>query len=293
MSENTQKINNQQPIIQTITSKDELLNAFKTDFATSATSVYINSLNRDICFREITVKEQKTLTRIMASNENRKDIIFDAQCALIQQLCLDSTFDVYSISEFDRLKLLIAIYQTNMFTNDIKFTCSECGTENTYKLDFEETISKLNNFDLNKKLFLYENKKFKYTADVEYPYVKTVSEFHKSYINQNRPKSRRDVKTNDTMENIEYLNLFISKLDILDKNTNKLMKIDFKQFKINQLDEIISAFPQDVLYSDNGLIKFIIDNFIKIFNDTFDKHPCYNCGTIHEKGDENNIQSFF
>lgn len=281
-----------QPQIQTITSKDELINAFKVDFATSANRIYINSLQKDVCFREITVKEQKSLTRIMAANEKRKDMIFDAQCALIQQLCLDPTFDIYSVSEFDRLKLLIAVYQTNMFANDVKFTCPECGAENTYKVDFDKTINNLNNIDLTPYTFEYENKTYKYSATIEYPNVRLVSEFHKTFALQNRAKSRRDIRTNDTMENVEYLNLFITKIDILDKNKNKLIKINLRDFPLSQLDEIFSVFSQDLMYSDNGLIKFIVNNYIKTFNDAFDKHECYSCGTLYENGNEDNINSF-
>lgn len=287
---NTASVN--QPQVHTITSKDELLNAFKVDFATSANKIYINSLQKEVSFREITVKEQKTLTRIMAANEKRKDIIFDAQCALIQQLCLDPTFDIYKVSEFDRLKLLIAVYQTNMFSNDIKFTCPECGTENTYKIDFEKTINRLNEFDLTPKTYEYENKTHKYSAVIVYPTVRLVSEFHKMFAMQNRAKSRRDARMNDTMENVDYINLFIDSMDVLDKSKNTLMKINLRQFPLSQLEEIFSVFSQDLLYSDGGLIKYIVDNYIKTFNDSFDKHECFSCGTIHENGNEDNINNF-
>jgi predicted restriction endonuclease len=91
--------------------KNDLLAALEHDFATSVNRIYVNSLNREIGFREITVQEQKTLSRIMIDNEKRKDIVFDAQCALINKACLEPVvFDIYQCSEFDRLKLLIALY---------------------------------------------------------------------------------------------------------------------------------------------------------------------------------------
>ena len=95
--------------------KSELLTALQKDFATAVTKVYINSIDKEYAFREITVQEQKSLTRIMSANENRKDIIYDAQCAMINKAALDKSFDVYKLSEFDRLKLLISLYQENMF----------------------------------------------------------------------------------------------------------------------------------------------------------------------------------
>lgn len=129
----------------------------KQDFATTVNSIYVNSLKKEVGFREITVLEQKTLSRIMIDNDakNRKDIVYDAQCALINKASLDPSFDIYQLSEFDRLKLLIALYQANMFKNDIRFTCEECGAENIFKLDFGVVLERLDSIDLEPKQFEY------------------------------------------------------------------------------------------------------------------------------------------
>ena len=119
-----------------VLNKTEFINALKNNFATTVRKVYINSLKREVGFREVTVLEQKQLSRIMIDNEQRKDIVYDAQCALINQVALEDGFDIYKLSEFDKIKLLIVLYQTNMFKNDIQFKCKECGTENLYKLEF-------------------------------------------------------------------------------------------------------------------------------------------------------------
>lgn len=49
------------------------------------------------------------------ANRNRKDIVYDAQCALINKAALDPGFDIYQFSDFDRTKLMIALYQENVF----------------------------------------------------------------------------------------------------------------------------------------------------------------------------------
>lgn len=77
--------------------------------------MYINSVGREFSFGEITVQEQKSLTRMTQANRNRKDIVYDAQCALINKAALDPGFDVYGLSDFDRTKIMIALYQENMF----------------------------------------------------------------------------------------------------------------------------------------------------------------------------------
>jgi len=102
-----------------ILNRSEFIKALKNNFATTVRKVFINSLGREVGFREVTVLEQKQLSRIMIDNEQRKDIVYDAQCALINQVALEEGFDIYKLSEFDKIKLLIVLYQTNMFKNDI------------------------------------------------------------------------------------------------------------------------------------------------------------------------------
>lgn len=131
-NENTApQIKNVQPM-----NKADIMAAIKNDFTTSVKPVYVNSLEKEIGFREITVREQKSLSRIMIENEQRKDVVYDTQCQLINQVCLDESFDIYQVTEFDKIKLMMALYQSNMFKNEIKFTCRECKTENVYRLEF-------------------------------------------------------------------------------------------------------------------------------------------------------------
>ena len=273
--------------------KESLLNALKQDFSTSVTKVYVNSLNREVCFSEIKVKEQKTLTRITASNENRKDIIYDAYCALINKACLEDGFDVYKLLEFDRLKLMLALYQANMFSNDVKFKCSECGAENVYKIDFDNVIKRLDEFDISPEKFHYENNKFEYDFVLQFPTVSRVSKFyaHRSPLQQRL--SKKQLAADDNMQNIEYADLFIRTLTFKNKQTKKVTNIDFDAYPVGDIDEILNAFPQDVLYTDNGVLKHIVDHFLATLNAQFDKHTCANCGAVHEKGDVNNSESFF
>lgn len=93
-----------------VLSKDDLLKALDSDFATNVSKIYVNSLKREVSFREINVQEQKNLSRILVANENRKDVVYDAQCAMINKTALDDGFDIYKLTEFDRIKLLMALY---------------------------------------------------------------------------------------------------------------------------------------------------------------------------------------
>ena len=95
------------------------------------------------------------------------------------------------------------------------------------------------------------------------------------------------------MTNLEYVNLFISKVSILNKNTNAVRNIDFSQYKVSDIEDILEIFPQDVLYAENGVLKYIVNEYIKKVNDAFDKHEWWKCNTIHEKEGANNSESFF
>ncbi len=272
--------------------KNDLLAALEHDFATSVNRIYVNSIKREIGFREITVQEQKSLSRIMIDNEKRKDIVFDAQCALINKACLErESFDVYQCSEFDRLKLLIALYQANMYKNDVKFTCSQCGTENQYKLDFENVLHRLDKIELNEEEYHYENKNWKYSFKLEYPSVKTVAEFHKGNVGKYRNANSQMVKSLDNMSNVDYINLFIKQIDLTNKISKTSKKIVFADYPVRDIEDIMAVFPQDVLYSDDGVIQYIANNYIKKINDTFDVHTCFNCGEKYEH-DVSSAESF-
>ena len=96
-----------------ILNKNEFINALKHNFATTVRKIYINSLKREVGFREVTVLEQKQLSRIMIDNEDRKDVVYDAQCALINRVALEDGFDIYKLTEFDKIKLLIVLCLRN------------------------------------------------------------------------------------------------------------------------------------------------------------------------------------
>lgn len=282
MSEET--MNKQQAI--------DIANALKQDFATTVNRIYINSLKREVGFREITVTQQKTLSRVMIENSDRKDIIFDAQCALINQACLEQdTFNIYNCSEFDRLKLLIALYQANMFKNTVKFTCSKCGTENQFKLDFDNVLKKLDVIELVEHQFSYENKQWKYDFAIEYPSVRRVQSFHKANMMKYKGLKKQQIKSEDNMQNIEYINLFIKTINMTNKTNNNTRNINFNDFEAGDVEKIISVFPQDVLYSEDGVLKFIVNEFIKKINDSFEQHECYQCGEKYEN-DINGTESF-
>ena len=274
-------------------SKEELLKALQSDFATNVNKVYVNSLGKEVGFKEITVQKQKNLSRILIANENRRDVVYDAQCAMINDSALLDGFDVYELTEFDRIKLMLALYQSNVFADEVKFTCPVCGTQNSYNVGFDNTLRKLDAFDIKPQSFEYENKNFKFVFDVAYPLVKTMSMFYKSqYAKGLAMQSNQKPNPNNRIDNIEQMNLFVRKLKMTNKDTGVVREIDFSKYNVTDISDIFAMFPQDVVYSDNGIINIITTKFINQLNNSFDKHACSSCGTVYEQDGSNQVESF-
>ena len=291
VTQNTQEM--KEEIVKNIqmNSKNEIVNALRGKFGTSVNKVFINSIGEEVGFREITVAEQKTLSRIMMDNENRRDIVYDAQCAVINKVCLNEKFDIYEMTEFDKIKLQLALYQSNVAKNDVTFTCEECGTENTYKMDFGKTISKLDDFDLKEKVFKFSDRLADYEFKIEYPSVRRVSVFYKSAMRKHG-KVKIDNST-ATQINMDYINLFISGIKFTMKENKEVTDINLKLMDPAVVSEIIEEFPQDVIYSDNGVLAYISEHMIASINNAFEEHKCLQCGHVQKNANVSDVQTFF
>lgn len=273
--------------------KSEFIEALGTGFATTVKKVYINSLKKEVGFREIQVKEQKILSRIMIDNEQRKDIVYDTQCALISKVCLDKDLDVYALTEFDKIKLLMALYQSNMYKNEVKFICKQCNTENIYRMNFANVVKRLDSFDTSDKNFDFENENWKFEFKVGYPTVRKVADFYKSYAKQYRMTQPQQLESLNNSINMDYMNNFIKEVKVINKTNGNEQLIDTSLFEPDEVNQIFATFPQDVLYVENGILNFIATEFIAKINESFDKHKCAQCGAIYEEAVDKDVGSFF
>jgi len=133
-------------------------------------------------------------------------------------------------------------------------------------------LAKLDEIGLEPKTFKHENKNFVFTFTLSYPYVKKISSFYKAYYLKHKAGSKRDVKVNDNLSNMEYINLFISKVELEVKATGTKRTIDMSNYRAIDVEEILAQFPQDALYTDDGVLNFIANEYLKKINDSFDKH---------------------
>ena len=105
-------------------------------------------------------------------------------------------------------------------------------------------------------------------------------------------KTKFDAKINDNMSNMEYVNLFISKLKFTVKATGAVRDIDFTAYSSSDVEEIMSKFPQDGFYTEDGVLSFIANEYLKKINDSFDKHQCFQCGAVQEEEGADQVGSF-
>lgn len=75
---------------------------------------------------------------------------------------------------------------------------------------------------------------------MSYPVVRRISSFYKAYYLKHKVQSKRDVQVNENMSNMEYINLFISKIDMLVKATGATRTIDMSQYKASDAEDILA-----------------------------------------------------
>ena len=270
--------------VMPVQNNNSILAAFKNEFSTSVIPVYINSTGRTVNFREVTVTEQKTLSKTMIQNDNRKDIIYDSQCALINKICVDKDFDIYNLTEFDRIRILMEIYSSNYFHEKIKFKCKECGCDNEYSFDFDKIVDRLNKFDLKDIKYTLEDRVRVYNFNLNYPTVDQVSRFYKKYMQNYKNASKKEQQVLDDLGNIDYVNLYIKSIEIINKtDSNKHTTADLRLMSYGDVEQLLSYFPQNIMFDEEtGVLKYITKNLIETLNAQFQYEKCAQCGAENQ-----------
>ena len=254
----------------------DILGALDQQFSTNATSVLVNSLGTNIAFRDITVKEQKTIAKIIIDNPNREDIVYESTLAMIQSLTLTPTFEVLDILEFDRLKILLTLYKQNFFNDKIAYKCPDCKHAGQYELDFKGIEEALDKVDITDKVYPVENTTHTFICTVGYPNVKNVRAYFKQLI-----KDKNDKNVSNKISALDYIDLFIKEIKVINKAspTNEIC-IPLSNCVINDVEEILAKLPQGILLNRSGtsLMDRITKEFLSPVNQIFKQGKCSSCG---------------
>ena len=108
-----------------------------------------------------------------------------------------------------------------------------------------------------------------------------------------KTSDKKALEALNTSLNMDYISLFIKNISFVDKTTGDMTNMSASDYTIDEIFDVISVFPQDVLYSDSGVIQYITNEFITKINDAFDKHECVVCGKLCESTSDSSAEGFF
>ena len=260
------------------------LSKFKQALGAGLFPVKLFSTDEDVLMRELTVTDQKTLSKTALVNGSRRDVIFNAQCALVNSCVKKEGFDINEYTEFDRISLLSRLYQQNYFNNDVHYTCPKCGKENVYKLDFGKILDRLHAAWREDKVYVINasDKEFHFT--VGWPKVRTISDFYSKYYKTYSASNEKVQNTIDQLSNVEYLVMFIKGIELHTPGVETL-SIDLNGLSYADRTDLIDSLPQGLVFDDErGVINKVISDFTDPLNKAFQYEKCAYCGAETEEG---------
>ena len=123
--------------------------------------------------------------------------------------------------------------------------------------------------------------------------MQNVSEFYRArYAQMKRTTDRKALEAINTSLNMDYVSLFIKSVSFTDKSSGETSDISTSDYTVDELFDVMSVFPQDVLYSEGGIIQYITKEFIGKINDPFEKHECAVCGKLCDETSDSSAEGF-
>lgn len=271
-----------------------ILNALKSEFSTQAYPIYINELGKEVLFRDISALEQKTFSKTIIANEERPDLVYSAQLALIQDLCLDKSINVLDLSEFDRIKILLVIYQSNFKTSSAEVECPMCNTKLNISIDFSKTAENLNKINLDNIVVVEKalNDNYEITFTLNYPSCRRVQEY-REYQRSNGGFNNKTFEASfEASFSFEMMDLFIKHMKIHNLTTGNIIEVDPSTMSYSEYMTVLNVIPKDLIYSpDSNISTTIRDRMFTPVEEAFETTKCPQCGhTIKGVG---SIGSFF
>ena len=260
------------------------LSKFKQALGAGLFPIKLFSTDESVMMRELTVTDQKTLSKTALVNGSRRDVIFNAQCALVNSCVKKDGFDISEYTEFDRIVILARLYQQNYFDNDIHYTCPKCGKENIYKLDFGKILNKLEDAWTEDKVYVINNGDREFHFTVGWPKVKTIADFYAKYYKTYSASNEKVQSTIDQLSNVEYLVMFIKGIELFSPGAEGL-SIDLNDLTYADRTDLIDSLPQGLVFDDDkGVITRVIADFTDPLNKAFQYEKCAYCGAETEEG---------
>lgn len=262
------------------TNAANIVNAFRQKMSNSTTPIQLPSVGKTVEFKEISTREQKEMSKVALQSNSRPDIMYCAMVSLINELSAESKFDIRDYTEFERILVTLNLQQMNKINPEIKYTCSKCGKETSYRLDtakllrdFARTYAPDQDFEVESG-----SRKFKFTAG--WAGCRTVEDFFKHYYKRYDNQSKSMKESIDNMSQIEYILMFIKSVTVSENSDpDDTITANLDEMTYGDRCQIIDSLPQGVLFDENtGVINQVIKTYVEPMNKVFKYIDCPFCG---------------
>jgi len=260
----------------------DILSLFQNEFASTVIPVYIKSLDKVVEFREISVNEQKALTKTQIENQNRPATIYRAFNSLIESAMITKNIDVMLFSEADRYSILFNLYQTAFLDKPHEFTCKHCNNKFMASIDAKAVNDSFAGLDYSDKVYILQDATRLYIFTCNYPTIKrvttTLDVFQRKYMS-NTKADNVNMDVIAMMESVDYMNSFIKSLTIerVDK-TKPAITANFEEMTADNVLNTLAIMPQHIMLAeDKGITTKILNDFITPINTVFAKQQCPVC----------------
>lgn len=263
-----------------------IVNAFRQKMSTNSIPIDLPSLGKSIDFKEISVTEQKNLSKIAMENDSRADIMYCSMISMINRLALDKKFDIRDCTEFERIAVTLNLQQMNKINTEIKYTCSKCGKENSYRVDIPALLKKFNKSYHEDMVIEVESGSRKFTFTIGWSKVSSVEDFFKNYYKKYTNLAKNIKESMNNLSQIEYITMFIKKVTLSElSDPEDTMTANLEELTYPERVQIIDCLPQSIIFDeDSGIVSKIIENFVNPMNDCFKYNDCAFCGSEQTGG---------
>ena len=275
------------------TNASNIVNMFRQKMSLTTIPIDLPASGKTIEFKEISAKEQKEISKVAMENDSRSDIMYCAMLSMINKLAATPGFDIRECTEFERIAVTLNLQQMNKLNPEIKFTCSKCGKENSYKLDTVALLKKFNKTYKPDMNFEIESGSKKYIFTVGWSKVRNIEDFFKNYYKKYDNSSKKIKESINNLSQIEYITMFLKKINVTEiADPEDSITANLEELTYPERVQIIDCLPQNIVFDDDtGIIGKVIETFVNPMNSVFKYHDCSFCGA-EQTGAMANVTDF-
>ena len=268
---------------QTIKEQDDIVSLFKNEFSSTVIPVYIKSLDKELNFREISVKEYKTFAKISIDNVNKPATIYRAMTSMIENVLLTKGIDFKSLTELDRIHILFNLSQSIVMDQTHEYECPQCHNKFNIQADVKKINQSFDNLQTTDKVYIVEDVARRYMVTANYPTIKRLMATldHYQLTHKDDPsESTNEINGTSVGIALAYIHAYIKSITVEKKSGGEPLTAPLDQLPIKQAEEIIDVIPQSIFSAngENSIISKINDDFINRTNTVFQKEKCPTCG---------------